>query len=114
MFVDVEQAESISELATFMMLGLASYVMADAVILVTGGVLRGAGDTRWLMWVSVSIHWAMLVIQFIVIKVFNWGPRVAWMVFVAMILMTAIAYLLRLNGNAWRTEEAIARVMAEQ
>jgi uncharacterized membrane protein len=56
----------------------------------------------------------MLVIQFIVIKVFNWGPRVAWMVFVAMILMTAIAYLLRLNGNAWRTEEAIARVMAEQ
>jgi len=29
--------------------------MADAVIQVTGGVLRGAGDTRWLMVASVSL-----------------------------------------------------------
>ena len=37
---------AIRELSAFMMIGLSSYVMADAVILVSGGVLRGAGDTR--------------------------------------------------------------------
>ncbi|MCH5372800.1 MAG: MATE family efflux transporter, partial [Planctomycetes bacterium] len=47
---------AIRELAAFMMVGLSCYVMADAIILVSGGILRGAGDTRWLMVASVSLH----------------------------------------------------------
>ena len=58
---------AVRELAAFMMIGLSSYVMADAVILVSGGILRGAGDTRWLMVASVSLHWAMLVAQFFIL-----------------------------------------------
>ena len=89
-------------------------VMADAIILITGGVLRGAGDTRWLMWVSILLHWLMLVIQYFVIKVFDMGPKTAWVVFVVMILVTALCYAIRLRGEKWRTPEALARVMAEQ
>ena len=103
----------IVELATFMMIGLATYVMADATILIAGGVLRGAGDTRWLMWASTLIHWFMLLIQYFVIKVWELGPRVAWIVFVIMILATAGMYLIRLWTPHWRTPEAFARVMAE-
>jgi MATE family multidrug resistance protein len=44
---------AIRELSAFMMIGLSSYVMASAVIIVSGGILRGAGDTRWLMVASV-------------------------------------------------------------
>ncbi|MDP6315471.1 MAG: MATE family efflux transporter [Pseudomonadales bacterium] len=112
--IEVPHAAAILELSTFMMVGLASYVMADAIILVTGGVLRGAGDTAWLMWVSVALHWVMLLVQFIVIKILHLGPRTAWVVFIIMIIVTAAIYLLRLQGGKWRTEEALARVMAEQ
>ena len=112
--VEVPHAGDILELSTFMMVGLASYAIADAIILVIGGVLRGAGDTRWLMWVSVSLHWVMLIVQFLVIKVFYMGPRTAWVVFVIMIIATAAVYALRLRGEKWRTPEALARVMAEQ
>ncbi|HAT27994.1 MAG TPA: MATE family efflux transporter, partial [Gammaproteobacteria bacterium] len=101
-------------LASFMMIGLATYVMADATILIAGGALRGAGDTRWLMWASVLIHWLMLLVQYFVIKVWELGPKVSWVVFVAMILITAIIYLLRLTSSRWRTPEAFARVMSEQ
>ncbi|MFT7090464.1 MAG: MATE family multidrug resistance protein [Candidatus Azotimanducaceae bacterium] len=103
----------IVELAAFMMIGLSTYVMADATILVAGGVLRGAGDTRWLMWASILIHWLMLLVQYLVIKVWELGPKVAWVVFVIMILATAIMYLIRLWTPHWRTPEAFARVMAE-
>ena len=58
----------IRELTAFMMIGLSSYAMADAVIQVCGGVLRGAGDTRWLMVASVALHWAMLVAQYFIIR----------------------------------------------
>ncbi len=111
---DGPNTDGIMELSIFMMVGLATYVMADATLLVVGGVLRGAGDTRWLMWVSVLLHWFMLIVQYFVIKVFELGPKTAWVVFVVMILITAACYVLRLRGEKWRTPEALARVMAEQ
>ncbi|MEE4162957.1 MAG: MATE family efflux transporter [Woeseiaceae bacterium] len=104
---------AIRELSAFMMIGLSSYVMADAIVLVAGGVLRGAGDTRWLMVASVSLHWAMLVAQFFIIRVLDFSPRVSWIAFVILVLAIALVYLLRLWGGRWRDEAALARVMAE-
>jgi multidrug resistance protein, MATE family len=111
---DSPHSDGIMELSIFMMLGLASYVMADAALLVVGGVLRGAGDTQWLMWVSVLLHWLMLIIQYFVIKVWELGPKTAWVVLCVTVLVTAAVYVLRLRGGKWRTPEALARVMAEQ
>jgi len=104
---------AIRELSAFMMIGLSSYVMASAVIIVSGGILRGAGDTRWLMVASVSLHWAMLVAQFFIIRVFKLGPRVSWIAFVALILAIALVYALRLKSARWRDPEVLERVMAE-
>ncbi len=104
---------AIRELSAFMMIGLSSYVMADAMILVSGGVLRGAGDTRWLMAASVSLHWAMLVAQFFIIRVFELSPEVSWLAFCALVLAIALVYMLRLKGGRWRAPEALERVMAE-
>ncbi len=103
----------ILELAGFMMVGLSSYAMADAIILVCGGVLRGAGDTRWIMYTSVALHWLMLVAQYLIIRVFEWGPKASWVAFVLMILAIAIVFIGRLYGGRWRDEEALRLVMAE-
>lgn len=108
-----EYYQEISDLSAFMMLGLASYVMADAIILVSGGVLRGAGDTRWMMFASVTLHWAMLIAQILVIKVFEFGPEASWVIFVGMIICIAVVYLWRLNGHKWRDPQALERMMAE-
>jgi len=104
---------AIRELSAFMMIGLSSYVIADAVILVSGGILRGAGDTRWLMVASVSLHWAMLVAQFFIIWVLELGPKVSWIAFVAMILAIALVYGLRLRSGRWRDPKVLEKVMAE-
>ena len=104
---------AIREISAFMMFGLSSYVMADAIILVSGGILRGAGDTRWLMAASVSLHWAMLVAQFFIIRVLELSPRVSWLAFVVMILAIAVVYALRLRTDRWRDPEVLERVMQE-
>ena len=104
---------AIRELSAFMMIGLSSYVMADAVILVAGGVLRGAGDTRWLMVVSVTLHWAMLVAQYFIIRVFEFSPRVSWLAFVVLVFAIAVVYSLRLYRGRWRDPAALEAVMAE-
>jgi len=95
-------SEEIRELARWMMIGMASYVMADAVILISSGVLRGAGDTRWLMIASTIMHWLMVVIVYLVIMVWQLGPKVAWLVLVGMILSLALCFTLRLASSNWR------------
>ena len=108
-----EDFTRILDIGGFMMVGLSCYVMADATILIAGGALRGAGDTRWLMMTSISLHWLMLVAQYFIIVVFDYGPRLSWAVFVAMIIAIAVIYLWRLLSGVWRESERLARVMAE-
>ena len=103
----------IRELAAFMMIGLSSYCMADSIILVSGGVLRGAGDTRWLLYTSASLHWGMLVVQYFIIRVFELGPKTSWLAFVAMLFAIAIVFLWRLYSGRWRDPAALKLVMAE-
>lgn len=108
-----EDFTQISSLATSMMVGLVTYMVADAVLLICGGALRGAGDTRWVMLTSISLHWVMLVVQLYVILVLESDPLVSWWVFVAMILSLAVVYLARLLGGKWRHPQRLARVMME-
>ncbi len=103
----------IVELGSFMMVGLACYVLADATVLVAGGALRGAGDTRWLMTVSIVLHWLMVIAQYYIIIVYDAGPRLSWIAFVIMILLLAACYIWRLLGGVWRQPERLARVMQE-
>ena len=103
----------IRELSAFMMIGLSSYVIADALIIVSGGVLRGAGDTRWLMYASVALHWLMLLVQYYVILVWEYGPQASWLTFCVMIILSAVVYLWRLRSGVWREPERLRQVMAE-
>lgn len=96
-----------------MMVGMATYVVADGLILVCSGVLRGAGDTRWLMLASISIHVLALVVQIFVILVWKLGPLVSWYVFVGMLIVNAMLYLWRVLGSRWRRPERLARVMLD-
>ena len=103
----------IRSLSAFMLIGLSSYVMADAIIIISGGVLRGAGDTRWLMYTSVGLHWAMLIAQYYVILVWQFGPQVSWLTFCAMIFAIAIVYVWRLQSGVWRDPAKLRLVMNE-
>ena len=96
-----------------MMVGMATYVVADSLVLVCSGVLRGAGDTHWLMVASVTIHILMLIVQILVIVVWELGPLTSWGVFVATLILNALIYLRRALSSRWRAPERLARVMAE-
>jgi len=107
------EGQEIQSLASWMMWGMASYVVADAVILVASGALRGVGDTRWLMMTSTFLHWAMAVAQYIVIEVLEYGPEVSWIIFVSMIITLAIVFTWRLKKQQWREPDVLAKMLAK-
>ena len=62
---------------------------------------------------SISLHVFMLIAQYFIILVYQWGDRVSWMAFVFMIILIAVVYVGRLRGGVWRQPERLAKVMAE-
>jgi MATE family multidrug resistance protein len=65
------------------------------------------------MTTSILLHWLMLIAQYFIIVVYGYGPRLSWVVFVAMLITLAVVYVWRLLGGVWRQPERLARVMLE-
>lgn len=103
---------AILQIGSLMMAGMALYVVADAILLVCGGVLRGAGDTRWLMIASIIIHILMLLAQLYLILILQVGPLVSWWAFVVTLFADAAVVAWRVFAGRWRQPERLARVLA--
>ncbi len=89
-------------LAIFMVRLVALYVMADAVGIVFGGALRGAGDTLRTMLLTVSGHWLLALATLLLVRVLHVPPRITWMVVVALVMSLGAALYLRYRTGHWR------------
>ncbi|MFH1411557.1 MAG: MATE family efflux transporter [Candidatus Omnitrophota bacterium] len=87
----------------FMIRLAALYVIAEAVFVVFIGALRGAGDTLWAMILSVSLHWVLVPILFVMLKVWGTGLETAWKVVVGMFLLFSGLVYLRYRTGKWKT-----------
>ncbi len=90
-------------LATGMLRLAALYVLADAVMVVFSGALRGAGDTFWTMCISVGLHWLLLPVLLISLKILNLSPQTAWLALVVFFLSFSGVFYLRYRSGKWKT-----------
>lgn len=103
-------AGAVMGLAIPMLRLAAVYTLADITQIVFGGALRGAGDTRMVAVISVSIHWVMAIAAFLFIRVIELPALQVWYFFVAFAVSLGIAIGLRFASGAWRS----IRVIEEQ
>jgi len=90
-------------LASMMIRTAAVYVLVEALFLALIGALRGAGDTRWAMGLSVSVHWLSALVLFGALRILHWGPAAAWGAVVAVFVAGAFVVLGRYRQGCWRS-----------
>ena len=74
-----------------------------AVARVTAGALRGAGDTKFVMWgTAISIWGARLGTGYLLVTVFGWGLMGAWMAMFADHICRASIFFIRFIGGKWK------------
>jgi len=88
--------------AVFMLRVAALYVLIEAAIATCVGVLRGAGDTRWSMIASVTLHYIMVGGLYLVIKVLHMSAQTGWLVVVFVFMMFSVVFYLRYRGGRWK------------
>ena len=91
----------ISRLATALIRLASIYTLADSAQLIFAGALRGAGDTRWVMRVSVGLHWLFSGAAIVMIRFLRISPVAAWTAFIVFIVLLGISMFLRFRGNRW-------------
>jgi MATE family multidrug resistance protein len=100
----------ITSLAVVMLRLAALYTLADSAQLVFTGALRGAGDTRWVMRTSISLHWIFSGVAVFLIRFVRAEPVTVWFVFIFFVIGLGLAMFLRFRGGKWREIELIEAV----
>ncbi|MDD5350246.1 MAG: MATE family efflux transporter [Chthoniobacteraceae bacterium] len=94
-------------LSLFMVRLVALYVLLEAVVIAFSGALRGAGDTQWAMRISVLLHWMLVGILFVMLKVMHVSPETAWVVTIVWFLLFSMAFVARYRAGNWRNIRVI-------
>ena len=93
---------AIATMAAAMLRLMAIYTLANSAKLVLSGSLRAAGDTAWVMWVSIVINWAMAVAAVVLVRLVHASQLVTWSTLIVMNVATAICVFYRFRTGKWK------------
>jgi MATE family multidrug resistance protein len=94
-------AAQISRLAAALIRLASIYTLADSAQLIFSGALRGAGDTRWVMRISVGLHWAFTGLAIALIRLLRLSPVAVWSAFIVFVVLLGLSMFLRFRGGRW-------------
>lgn len=93
---------------------VAFYCIFDSGNIIFSAALKGAGDTRFVMCMTVSLSWIVMVLPTIFIIKNQWGPGnglyLAWGFASAYVCLLAILFLLRFLNGKWKTMRVIEQI----
>jgi MATE family multidrug resistance protein len=98
----------VTGMAVSMLRLLAIYTLANSSKLVLSGSLRAAGDTAWVMWVSIGINWALAAAAVLLARVLHVHQYVTWSTLIIMNNATALTVFYRFRSGKWRRMKLIS------
>ncbi len=80
----------------------------DSIIIMTGGTLKGSGDTRFVMTVlSATSVFCLVLPSYVLIEVLNQPVHIAWFSAVANLIVVCLLFVARYRSGKWKGIEVI-------
>ena len=111
----VEQMEAMRPIVKTLLMFVAFYCIFDTGNIIFSAALKGAGDTRFVMWVSILLNWLIMVIpSWLAVTFLKGNARLyaAWVALTGYVCALAILFLLRFLTGKWETMRVIEKVPA--
>ncbi len=103
--------ESIRRTVALLLKFVAVYSVFDMLNIIYAHAIKGAGDTRFVMWVSVGLSWPILIIPtYLICVVFKGSLYTAWAFMTAYVMVLGLTFYLRFRGGKWKTMRVIEAV----
>lgn len=105
---DLEEFARLKETVADLLKFIALYGIFDAMVIIFGAAVRGAGDTRFSMIFSGLCGWFLMVVPtFVALVYFDGGLRTAWGVITFYLVVLGFGYLFRFQGGKWKSMRVI-------
>jgi multidrug resistance protein, MATE family len=110
---DPKEFAAIADLAVILLRFVALYTLFDAGNIIFSSAIKGAGDTRFVMWMILCLSLGILVIpSFVAITWFSAGVYACWGLATAYVICLAIAFFLRYRQGKWERMRVIEQPAA--
>jgi MATE family, multidrug efflux pump len=87
---------------------MAIFISFDALYFTFIGVLKGAGDTRFIMWsIGIATLVVMIVPIFIAVEFLGWGVQACWVILTLYVLSLFSVTLFRYRQGKWKSIRVI-------
>ncbi len=104
---NTQEFSQVAPIATVLLRFVAFYCLFDTGNIIFSAALKGAGDTRFVMWVSVALAWGLMVLPTWLIVKYHWGLYAAWVCLSAYVCILAVVFLLRFLQGRWKSMRVI-------
>ncbi|MCP4683177.1 MAG: MATE family efflux transporter [Desulfobacterales bacterium] len=102
------QYSEIMGLGLILMRFVALFCFFDALNLVYSGAIKGAGDTRFIMWTIATLSLVVMIIPvYIAVEILEVGIYVIWVLVTFYVCSLGLAFMLRYRKGKWKTMSVI-------
>jgi MATE family multidrug resistance protein len=105
--VEVLQWLAVAQIVPLLLRFVAVYCLFDSMTLIFSFALRGAGDTRFVTAVALTLSWPMMVIPTWACYEYGWGLYWAWAFASGYIIALAFIFLWRFRQGQWKSMRVI-------
>ncbi|MFP4500232.1 MAG: MATE family efflux transporter [Candidatus Hydrogenedentota bacterium] len=105
---------AVIDLARWLLVLAGIFQVFDAVAIISMGALRGAGDTRWMMWATFFLAYlGFLPAAFVLAYVFEGGAFGAWVGATVYVVALSSLLFVRFRSERWRHINIFTAAMAQ-
>ncbi|MFB3819264.1 MAG: MATE family efflux transporter [Candidatus Methylomirabilales bacterium] len=109
-YADPRAHEEIGGLAVVLLRFVAVYSLFDVLTIVFAAALKGAGDTRFVMYMIAGLSAGVLILpSYIAVEVLGLGVLASWTIGTAYVSILGLAFYLRFRRGAWKHMRVIER-----
>ncbi len=101
------EREAVWEMAVYLLCFIAAYNVMDALFQIFVSAVKGAGDTQFVMRVSLVMTVLLAGLSWLTIEVLKLSIYGCWTVATAWVFAMGVIFLLRFLGGKWRTMRVI-------
>jgi len=87
---------------------VALYSLFDALTIVFASAIKGAGDSRFVMYMVSGLSLGLLIIpSYVAVEVFGAGILAGWTIATVYVSVLGVAFYLRFRSGMWKTMRVI-------
>jgi MATE family multidrug resistance protein len=111
---DPTEFNEVKRLTIVLLRYVALYNVFDAMVVIFSGAIKGAGDTRFVLWTTLCMSPLPVIATIAGVEWFGLGLYWSWITITAWLCVLGVIYMLRFRQGKWRTMRVIEAVAIDE